>query len=207
MSRSALQPQHQPILQLILKFLNMLSKKDLIATKALLDDSIQLFLEVCLEILAELEVSSSHKFLSRFSRCMHNNDRNTPENSSVICFECDQERSLFITALCSISSCIVKSTGHIMSDQLDISIWRQICFVLVRGNACMNQESRNSVMLSCLRLMLSISAEIQVPRTVSEQVWIGHPDELFDIIFDLISLSGFSNTHSACAVSLHSGSW
>ena len=165
--------QYQSILELILKLLHMLSKKDLLAIHAILDDCIQLFLDLCSELLAGLDSCTSHKFLPRFGKLMHSNDRNKYENSSVLLFKSDQERNSIASALRSISSYIIGTMGQTLSDKLDVQIWRNICNNLMHGTTCIKQESRDLVIILSLRLLVSVCAEIQLPRTASEQVRFG----------------------------------
>ena len=168
------------MLDLTLKLLHMLSIKDPPATQTVLDDCIQMFLDVSLDI-GSVKKRTSYQILNRFSKLVCE-DKNELGNISHVVFESDQERVRFVTSLHSISSFIISLMGQTLSDGMDVNIWRKLCTLLQKGsNAAINQSCKDVIIL-CLRFILTLCNSIQLPRTVSEEVRFHFP--IFILLYD-----------------------
>ncbi len=173
MCRPVLQFQNQPIMDLVLKLLHMLSRKDSLALQVILNDCLQHFFEICTEIYSNKVVVTDHKLLCNFAQLLHfggSGGQNNTELSPRIRLEDNTQRFLMGEALCSMSIFIMNTMGQTLSDSIEIFTWRKICTNLIRGTSCDNREISESVLQMCLRILVSLCTDIQLPRLVSEQV-------------------------------------
>lgn len=173
MCRPVLQFQNQPIMDLVLKLLQMLSRKDSFALQIFLKDCLNLFFETCTEIYSNRDVGTDRKLLCSFAQLLNfggSGNQCNAELSPSIHLEDNKQRVLMCEALCSMSIFIMNTMGQILSDSIEMITWRKLCANLIRGTCGENREISESVSLMCLRILLSLCTDIQLPRLVSEQV-------------------------------------
>jgi hypothetical protein len=173
MCRPVLQFQNQPIMDLVLKLLHMLSRKDSLALQVFLNDCLNHVFEICTEIYSNKDVRTDRTLFCNFAQLLNvggSCGQYNSELSSSIRLEDNKQRVLMGEALCSMSIFVMNTMGQTLSDSADNVIWRNLCTNLVRGTMCENREINESVSLMCLRILLSLCTDVQLPRLVSEQV-------------------------------------
>jgi hypothetical protein len=172
MCRPVLQFRNQPIMDLILKLLHMLSRKDSFALLVLLNDCFDHIFDICTEVYSNIDVATDRKLFFHFVQLLNfggGDGQQKIEFSPSIRLDDNKQRILLSEALCSMSIFIMNTMGQTLSDSIDIATWRKLCTNLVRGT-CENQEINESLSMVCLRILKGLCTDIQLPRLVSEQV-------------------------------------